>query len=113
MERLIIFILATSGLSWILVKSKLFRPYREYITLQYRESAKEIGSFNLFSYLRYRVLQIFNEVFNCIGCIGFHSGVLNYLLLYSVCDYNILCFGFMGSMVSLLVVSLYEFLNKR
>jgi hypothetical protein len=96
MKDLILFILATSGLTWTITLSKLFKPIREFFT-----SNKKIFG-----------VGFLNNITNCGGCFGFWSGMANCMLVYGKLDIKIICYGFAGTIISLLVIALYKFLCK-
>ncbi len=96
MKELILFILATSGFTWTITLSKLFKPMREFFT-----SHKKIWG-----------IGFLNNVTNCAGCMGFWSGMINYMLIYRKLDIEIIAYGFAGTIISLLIIALYKFLSK-
>ncbi len=113
MKDLIIFILSSSGLTWILCKSKLFKKMRESISLAYKESVKNMGSMTMLKFFKYKFLWAINEIFNCPGCMGFWAGVVVYIIQNEEVKRVILCYGFMGSIASLIIIQFYEYLNRR
>lgn len=115
MKELILFILATSGLSWILVKSKLFKPLREYLSTMHQKQINliPVDGNGLFKNIKLYVLYFFNSIFNCEGCMGFWVGMVNYWLITKNIDLVILVYGFAGSIVSLLIIALFNYLNRK
>lgn len=89
MEELIIFILSTAGLSWIVVKSKIFKSLREKI------SSIRINSPNF-------VLNYLDQVLNCSGCFGVWSGIISYMLVYQVVTIEAAAFACSGSIISMM-----------
>lgn len=115
MEKLILFILATSGLSWILCKSKLFKPLRESLTEIYQaqiESAANEG-LGLVGGIKLYTCYFFDSIFNCEGCMGFWVGIVNYYLIYKNIDLVVLVYGFTGSIVSLIIIALFNKLIRK
>lgn len=115
MEKLILFTFATAGLSWILVKSKLFKPLREWLTMSYQKQIDVVskGGFLGVKGIKLYVLYFFNGIFNCEGCMGFWTGMVNYWLIAKSVDLGILVYGFAGSIVSLLIIALFNYLSKK
>ena len=97
MQDLLIFIFSVSGLSWIVTKSTILKPFREYIT------TKRIK-------YNFGVLVFIDKLLNCYGCFGFWSGIICYELQKYHCD---IIYAFAGSMVSLLLIGLFNFLEKK
>ncbi len=112
MEKLILFMFATSGLSWIIVKSKLFKSQREFITSMYLSSIKGVESGGIFAKIKYKLLWSLNEITNCEACMGFWSGAINSILIYRQINELTFVYGFAGSIINLLIISLNKFLNK-
>ncbi len=112
MEKLLLFIFATSGLSWIVVRGKLFKSFREWLTTCYINSMKRMEAGKLFAKVWYKILWFFNECLNCDLCFGVWSGAINYVLIYKKIDIEILAYGFAGSVISMLIVSLNKFLSR-
>jgi hypothetical protein len=115
MEKLILFILATAGLSWILTKSKLFKPLREYLTGSYRDQIELVANegLNFIRGIKLYVLYFFDSIFGCEGCMGFWSGILNYLLIAKNIDLGIFVYGFTGSIASLIIIALFNKLIRK
>lgn len=111
MEKLILFCFATAGLSWIVVKSKLFKSFREWVTFLYVSSIKGVESGKIIANIKYKIFWFLNEVINCEGCIGFWSGILNSILIYNQISVSTISYGFAGSIVSLLLISLVRLWN--
>lgn len=113
MEFMTIFILSTSGLTWILTKSKLFKSYREHLTRKLDFYNAAIINFrSITNSIKYGFYWMFDSLFSCSGCMGFWSGILNYLLIYQKMDIKLIAFGFAGSVISLIMIQLYDFLRK-
>lgn len=115
MENLILFILSTSGLTWILVKSKLFKPLREYFTLNYNNQINniELKGFNSYRGVKLYMSYFLNSIFNCEGCMGFWSGLFSYLIIYGNISIKILPYSFAGSIISLILIGLLLFINRK
>ncbi len=115
MEKLILFAFAAAGLSWILVKSKLFKPLREWLTLSYQKQIDVVSKGGILGIkgIKLYVLYFFNGIFNCEGCMGFWSACMSYLLIYKELDLIIFAFGFAGSIISLLIIALFNYFSKK
>jgi len=115
MKELILFIFATAGLSWILVKSKLFKPLREYLTLSYQQQKEVVSTKGISVYqgIKLYVFYFFDSIFNCEGCMGFWVGIINCWLITKNIDLGILAYGFAGSIISLLIIALFNYLNRK
>lgn len=98
MEKIIIFILCTSSISWIVVRSKLFQPLREYVTTKRIKADKSSGNFvrSIWDYL--------DGLFSCVGCFGVYSGLASYCLLYQSISVETIAYSLSGSIVSLFVI---------
>lgn len=96
MLNLFIFILATSGLSYGVTQSELFKALREYVSKKHIEKniATEKRTSVLYWYLA--------EVLTCPFCFGFYSGIIMYLLIY-VLPCKSITFPFIGSVVSMII----------
>jgi hypothetical protein len=133
MIELIKFILSTVGLVMILNISKLFKPLREKISSwEYNTNGKsKISSLSSISddefpnwvkkavdyhktnkVKKNRLAWFFNSIFSCSLCMGVWAGLFIYLKNYipytEVIDY--MC---IGSCVSLILVTFYQFLEKK
>lgn len=112
MQSLLIFMLSSAGLSWIVTRSSICKPLRERIS--FKKQVYEVAVVDKNSFLRNLKMNIFSfleGVTNCFGCMGFWSGIICFLLQKCNCD--IALFAFSGSMVSLLLVGLFNFLDKK
>jgi hypothetical protein len=85
MEQLIIWMMATAGMSYGVVKMDLFKALREGATNKYLRGNK--------------ALWFFHHVLNCTFCFGFHAGVLLYYPVV-VMELDIVALPFIGSAVS-------------
>jgi Protein of unknown function (DUF1360) len=113
MEKVILFILATSGLSWILCKSKLFKAMREYFS-EVAESIEVEKSFNKKIFPgKETLIWTITSLFSCVGCFGFWTAQFNYVLIFKQVDIEMIAFGFIGSITSLLIVSYISFLERK
>src|SRR5690242_20647552 len=77
----ILFLLATTGLTFITNRSKLLAPFRELITKQYvkRENARLIDHKKVYDILFWWWL---NEIFTCYMCMCMYTGSLMAFLSY-------------------------------
>jgi len=112
MKELLIFILSSAGLSWIVTRSKVFKGTREKIS--FKKQVYEIAVVDKNTFLRNLKMNIFlflENVTNCFGCFGFWAGIICYLL--QKCNCEILLFAFIGAIASLLLIGLFNFLDKK
>lgn len=134
MIELVKFILATSGLVMILNISKLFRPLREKISLwdlknikkrsinamanvsdeQFpnwvQKAIKEKVHKNKKNYLSW----FLNSIFSCSLCMGVWAGLFIFGLKYIPYGYgDIISYMCIGACSSLLLVTFYQFLEKK
>jgi hypothetical protein len=100
MEKLLIFILCTSSISWIVVKSKLFRSFREYITSQRIYAEKYYPKWFA------AIWQYFDDLFSCVGCFGVYSGLISAFLLYRTFSIEMIAYSLSGAVISLLIMKL-------
>lgn len=98
MINLIIFILSTSGFVWILNKSKIFRPLREYISLKYKKTPNGL-------------LWFLDSILECSGCMGVWAGLIIYLLQYY--NIQIILYTFIGSYCSVFLISLLQSIDRK
>lgn len=110
MEQLALFILATAGLTWILVKSKLFKPLRERLTTSYHFY---IGKAGVLNSVKLYIFYFFDSIFNREGCMGFWSGLVNYWIITKNIDLGMIVYGFAGSIVSLVSIALFNYFNRK
>ena len=90
MEKLIPFILASAGFTWLVVYSKLFLKLRVGVSKKTNNGGV--------------LINVLNDILNCEGCFGFYSGCINYLLVYKTVSIDIIIYGFTGSFVSLFLI---------
>lgn len=95
---LLLFIFATAGLTWILVLSSSFRPFREYITRKNKSKKNVINSF-------------LDGILNCEGCFGVWAGGVVYILQYYKIEIVLYCFA--GSFCSLFLISLLKAVSRK
>lgn len=100
MISLIVFILSSSGLSWIITRSKLFQSIREFFSK--KSINNETNKFYWF----------ISSILSCWGCFGFYSGLFCYPFLYPI-DSVMILFGFIGSVSSLIIIDLIIFIEKK
>jgi len=117
MLELLKFILATSGLSWIAVYSTLLTPFRSWLSHKrkcFSIAMKSPEMKGVITTIKYKVYWFFDEIFNCHKCFSFWSGIINFVLMFGMSSiFDIFVGGLIGLMGTLLVIALYEFLNKR
>ena len=102
MFDLIIFILATAGLSHGITKAKLFKEIREWATKNHLEkNAIDITS---------RWWWFVDAFFNCARCCGFYCGIVVYLAIYFEMDY--LLYPFIASITCYLFYELIKTLKS-
>jgi len=112
MEKLMLFFFSTAGLTWILNRSKLFKPLRESLTYRV-ETMDTMHKFHVKAPLYMRILfPFFESIFGCAGCMGFWSGLLNYVLIF-VINIQFLSYGFSGAIISLIIVQYSSFLDRK
>lgn len=105
---LIYFILITTGIVNILIKSSLFKPTREFISsvyFSYKDEGNKIGE---------RIMWFIDSLFSCPTCMGFWVGMLVYTIYFDA-QYSMqtVFFGAIGSLASKIIISYLEILNKR
>ncbi len=113
MENLTTFILATAGLSWILCRSSLFKKLRESLTFLYDETQAKKRFNARVNIIKEKLLWYLDSLFSCVGCMGFWAGVINYIILGNKLSLEIIVYSFIGSISSLLIVSLLGFLDRK
>jgi len=103
MINFIIFLFATSGFVFILNKSSLFKPIREFITKKHYEKQS-----------KNKILGFLHDLFSCSLCMGFWVSIPIFLIIYSEDSLKIM-FPLMlsGSMVSYLISSIIEMINRK
>jgi len=112
MQSLLIFILSVSGLSWIATRSKICKSLRERITFKKEVYEVMVAQKNTwFANLKVNFFMFLENIFNCYGCFGFWAGIICYVL--QKCNAEIVLYAFAGSMASLLLVGLFNFLDKK
>lgn len=114
MLNIFIFIFASAGLTWILTRSKMFKPFREKIThkrniFQISTKSTEIKSFG--NTIRYKIYWFFDEVLSCYGCAGVWCGAIVYFL--QKCNAEIVLYVFISAILSQILVLLVQFLEKK
>lgn len=111
---LLILILSSAGLSWIVTKGKICKSFREKVS--YKKSIYDIcvKSTELRSFgnsTKRRLFVFLENILNCYGCFGFWAGMICYTL--QKCNCEIVLFAFIGSIASLLLIGLFNFLDKK
>lgn len=102
----ITFILASTGLTLILVWSGIFKPLREAISKKKENEAKENG----YS-ISFKVLRLIEGIFSCCTCMGFWVGILLYYPIFKQFTYEIIIFGFVSSFCSTLGAAIISYLD--
>lgn len=97
-ENLIIFILATAGLVWILNKSKLFKGWREFLSLKVKASKNILWWF-------------LDSIHSCSGCMGVWAGLIVYVLIKF--NIEIVLYAFIASICSVFIISLWQKIESR
>ena len=103
MERLLIFILCTSSISWIVVSSKLFKPLREQVSLKRIRSEKRYAIAITRGFWWY-----LDGLLSCVGCVGVYSGLISYLILYRTLTIELIAYSFSGAIISLMITKLIK-----
>lgn len=98
----LILLLSSAGLTWGVVTSKLFKRVREYFTMNRMLYAPKNGKVKV----KYYFYWFLDSVFNCHGCFGFWAGMICYCL--SKLGLEVILFGFIGTVVSLLFFHLIK-----
>jgi len=114
MQDLIVFILAVSGLSWIVTRSIAFRSLREFVSHKKNVFTNAIKNTYMRSLLNEAKLSFYTfleGVLNCHGCFGFWAAFICYPL--QKFGYNIILYTFIGSIASLLVIGIINFLERK
>lgn len=114
MENLLIFILSVSGFSWIVTRSKIFKPLREKVSHKkniYEIAVKSTMMKCVNNNFKLKAFTFMDGLMECWGCFGFWAGIACYLIqLYGI---NIILYAFVGSISSLLVIGLINFLDRK
>ena len=112
--NLIIFILASAGLTWMLTRSKLFKPLREKITIKRQVlsiSVKAIETKGFSTTIKHKFYWVLDELLGCYGCTGAWMGAIIYLL--QKCNAEIIIYICIASITSQILVLLVQFLEKK
>jgi len=89
------FLICTGSISWIIVKSKIFKSLRERFTTTYLKADKDDILYGFYYYI--------SHVFNCVGCCGVYSAFAAYLILYQKFSVEMIAYCLAGSMISLIL----------
>jgi len=100
------FVLASVGLTLILVWSSIFKPLREAIS----KSKKKVAGKNGYGIL-FNILKFTESAFSCCMCMGFWVGILLYYPIFKQFSYEILIFGFVSSFCSTLGAAIISYLD--
>lgn len=105
MELLLKFILASAGLTWVLGKSKLFKSFREYLSLNDQLFndilLKTKSGKTFFNKIAGKLFWFFSEMFSCSGCLGAWCGLLVSIAMFHRFD---IMYMFIGSITALLLI---------
>lgn len=111
--ELIIFLLSVAGLTLILNKSHLFKGLREFITQKDSRTVLDINSpkygkpkFNF-------VWWFLNSLLSCSTCMSVWMGFLIYGLSYKTFDLNLFLYAFSASLITALLISLIQTLDRK
>lgn len=113
MLNFILFILATIGLSSILVESVVFDPFRQWL------KGKEYDGNNFLINFIFKIITFLHiksklsKIFSCFQCMGFWTGLFCGLILISFNPIIILCCGFAGSFLSPFSSTLVNYLEAQ
>jgi hypothetical protein len=101
MTTLIIFLLATAGLTTIVTKSSLLSPLRSLFDIG-DENRIMIAKGDVELSFRGKLTTFIHKLITCPLCFGFWAGLIVFCLQY-YCGYwgNVLCLMFTGSAVSM------------
>lgn len=112
MQSFLILLLSIAGLSWILVKSPLFKPFREYISREHIFYKKCVDNPHSLRFtINYKIYWFIDSLLNCMFCIGFWSAIVCYLL--NKIHLEIVLFALSGTMVSGIIIGFINFLNRK
>ena len=113
MEKLIVFILATAGLTWILCRATIFKVLREFISYKYDlvEVEKKFKSTHLV--IKSSIFNFLHGIFNCYACMAFWVSQLMYIAVYKELSLDSIYYGFIGAITSLIIVSYPSYLGKK
>jgi len=101
---LILFLLATAGLSVIVTKSYIFKPMRDVFNVGDAKRIAVAKGESVYS-IKERAFNFLHKLLTCPLCFGFWAGMLVYSIFPYVWGY-FLCLCFAGSIVSLTIYSI-------
>ncbi len=122
MLNFVLFVLATIGLSSILVESVIFEPFRQWLKTPNVDVIQFIKSklLKIIQWLKapnVGVIQFIksklSKIFSCFQCMGFWTGLFCGLILVSFNPFVILCCGFAGSFLSPFASTLINYLEAQ
>lgn len=95
--QLLLFVLSSAALTWILLRSPLFKKLREAITVRH------------LAYKNNLVFWTLSNLFGCAGCMGFWAGVFLYALRFLLSEiiFNGIQYGLIGSICSLIIIQIH------
>ena len=113
MENLIVFILATAGLSWIVCRSNLFKSIRESVSHTYGLVEVERKFKKKKILIRGGFYYFLDSILGCVGCFAFWASQLNYIMIFKEISVDSIYCGFIGSITSLIIVNYSTYLGKK
>ncbi len=102
--KLVIFIIASIGLTMIATRSELVKPLRVRITAARKRTERSI---------KYAVLWFLDEIFNCSLCFGVWGGMVVYIIIYRDFSWNIAIFGLISSMASYTFAEVVDYVKRN
>lgn len=112
--KLIVFIMASVGLSIILTKGRIFIPMRAWINKTYEYAlAKDKTTPTFKGNILWKTFWFFRELVLCNLCMGIWTGMFIYLLWYRELSWNIFIFGLVSSIASFLCAELVEYAKRH
>ena len=113
MSEIFIFLTSVAGLTLILNKSYLFKPLREFITKKDSRTVLDVNSPKCGNKKINFIWWFLNSLFICSTCMSVWLGFMIYGLSYKTVDLNLFLYAFSGSLVTTLLVSLIQFLDRK
>lgn len=111
MLLLIKFIFASAGLSWIVVRSNIFKPFREYITKE-RKVYQALSVTNQRLRFKSHVLWFLDSILNCSGCFSFWACQPIFFLLFSFKWQEFIIHILIGTIAPSIIINFWQFLRK-
>jgi len=113
MTEIFIFLTSVTGLTLILNKSHLFKPLREFITRKDNRTVLDVNSPKYGSKKFNFIWWFLNSLFTCSTCLSVWLGFMIYGLSYKTVDLNLFLYAFSASLVTTLLVSLIQYLDRK